>query len=89
VFWVGRRLSNESREQKEKQEAKANYSKLHAQGKTHEAKADLAEEEEEGKTELTRAQRKELKKKEKEIHVAKKVTIADLDSPRELTWRER
>lgn len=42
MYWEGRRLSNESREQKEKQEAKANYWKLHAQGKTHEAKADLA-----------------------------------------------
>ena len=39
---MGRRPSNESREQKEKQEAKDKYWKLHAQGKTQEAKADLA-----------------------------------------------
>jgi hypothetical protein len=35
VFWVGRRLSNESREKKE---AKAYYLKLRAQGKTHDAR---------------------------------------------------
>lgn len=42
MLCVGLRLSNESREQKEKQEAKDKYWKLHAAGKTQEAKADLA-----------------------------------------------
>ena len=36
------KLANKSREQKEKQEAKEKYWKLHAAGKTVEAQADLA-----------------------------------------------
>ncbi|KAI8500966.1 heat- and acid-stable phosphoprotein [Branchiostoma belcheri] len=72
------RLSRKEREEIEKQKARANYMKLHAEGKTDEARADLA------RLALIKKQREEAAKK-KEAEKQARHTCTEPHCPRGMT----